>query len=158
MEYAKARRYLSKESSELDAVPVAKDDGGEIEIFTPDEIAKLLALAKPHQLPFLAIGAFSGIRHAEITRLKWGDIGTDFITVSAGNAKTSSRRLVPVSQNLNAWLANYRKQSGLVSSYSNMSEEMLWLAKKAGVTWGHNGLRHSFISCRVAEIQNVAHE
>jgi hypothetical protein len=39
-------------------------------IFTPSEIGKLLAVASPAFLPCLAIGAFAGLRSAEIERLE----------------------------------------------------------------------------------------
>jgi integrase len=51
---------------------------------------------------------------AEIQRLDWKDIRLDrrFIEVSAANAKTSSRRLVRIEDNLAAWLAPFALQSG----------------------------------------------
>jgi len=52
-----------------------------------------------------------------------------------------------------------------VCTYSNMSEELMYLVQKLNkqrklqklkpVAWKHNALRHSFISYRVADIQNV---
>jgi hypothetical protein len=36
-----------------------------------------------------------------------------------------------------------------------MSKQLLWLAEGAGVIWKHNALRHSFVSYRVAETQNI---
>ncbi len=55
----------------------------------------LLHNAPADLLPFIAIGAFAGVRHAEITRLDWRDISfaTSYITIDASNAKTGSRRL-----------------------------------------------------------------
>ena len=64
-------------------------------------------------VPFLAIGAFAGLRSAEIQRLDWADLKESFIEVTAGNAKTRSRRLVPIQPNLAKWLAIYRQDSGL---------------------------------------------
>ena len=48
-----ARKYLPKDHDEMDAVPLAKDKGGEIEIYTPGEMAELLAAASPEHIPFL---------------------------------------------------------------------------------------------------------
>ncbi len=62
--FAKGRKYLPKDHDEIQAVPVVKDAAGEIEIFTPGEMAELLAVARPEMVPFLAIGAFAGVRHA----------------------------------------------------------------------------------------------
>ena len=73
--FAISRKYLPKDHDEIDAVPLAKDKGGEIEIYTPLEMAELLTVASPEHVPFLAIGAFAGIRHAELQRLKqWSPV------------------------------------------------------------------------------------
>ena len=69
--YAIARKYLPKDHDEIDAVPVAKDRGGEIEIYTPAEMRELLSVASDEHVPFLAISAFAGVRHAEVKRLDW---------------------------------------------------------------------------------------
>ena len=72
-----ARRYLPKDHDEMDAVPVAKDKGGEIEIFTPGEMAEILAVASPEHIPFLVISAFAGVRHAELQRLDWACVNRE---------------------------------------------------------------------------------
>jgi integrase len=79
-------------------------NGATCEIFTPQEITRLLAAAAPDFLPILAIGAFSGLRSAEIERLTWADLDLAgrHIVVSAGNSKTASRRIVPMAKNLYA--------------------------------------------------------
>ena len=41
--------------------------------FTPAEIAKLIANAEP-LLPYIAIGAFAGLRGAGIQRLDWSEL------------------------------------------------------------------------------------
>ena len=64
----------------------------------------------------LAIGGFAGLRSAEIERLEWADVDLDggHITVTAGKAKTASRRIIPIADNLRAWLTPYKEQSGPV--------------------------------------------
>ncbi|MHB1309390.1 MAG: tyrosine-type recombinase/integrase [Limisphaerales bacterium] len=54
------------------------------------------------------------MRSAEIERLEWGDIdlAEGHITVGASRAKTAARRLVPIADNLAAWLAPYAGQRG----------------------------------------------
>ena len=56
---------------------------------------KLLHAAPIHLVLFLALGAFAGIRTVEITRLDWSaiDLERRIITISAGVAKTRSRRV-----------------------------------------------------------------
>ena len=155
--FSKARRYLPKDWEEIETVGKAKEPATEIEIFTPQEMAQLLAAAEPHLLPFVAIGGFAGIRHAEITRLDWQDVNlqTGHIEVRAGNAKTAARRLIPIVPALAQWLRPYHTGKGKVCAYQDMTNELLWLAKQCGIPWKRNGLRHSFISYRVAQTQNM---
>jgi hypothetical protein len=74
---------------------------------------------------------------------------------------------VPITENLRAWLTPHRRPNGEVTPYANMSKQLMWLAEDVHdawqkeippgkFTWKHNALRHSFISYRVAKIQNVA--
>src|SRR5438309_2231597 len=69
--FAKSQRYLPADWNEMEAVPLWKTKDEEVEIFRPDEMTLLLALAPANLVPFLAIGAFAGLRSAEIERLDW---------------------------------------------------------------------------------------
>jgi integrase len=157
MNYAKARKYIAFDHDEMKAVSYAAEDEGEIEIFKPSEMADILNRADPHMIPFLAIGAFAGVRHWEMKRLDWKEVGMAerFIEIKKSKAKTKGRRLVPLPDNLYQWLLPHAKPSGPVCTYSNMSEEVMYMARKLGIEWRHNALRHSFISYRVALTQNV---
>jgi integrase len=157
-EYAKSRKYLPKDWNELEAVSVAKKAVGKIGIFTVDELQLLLTAANEEQLPFIAIGAFAGLRQFEMLRLHWENIDfqSNIIKIEAGQAKTAGRRFAPLTPNLAAWLAAYKDKTGPVCTRRNMAEEIIEIAGRAGVEWKHNGLRHSFISYRVAQLKNVA--
>ena len=111
-------------------------------------------------IPYLAIGAFAGLRSAEIARLDWSEVhltGPErFIEVKASKSKTASRRIVPVSDNLAAWLAPHARPDGQMVPYLRFDKQLFqFIAPTAGVTWKRNALRHSFISYRVATIKNV---
>jgi len=108
--YAKAQEYLPADWNDMDSVPLWKVKDEEVEIFTPDEMSILLANAPANLVPFLTIGAFAGLRSAEIERLDWSkvDLENVYITVDASIAKTNSRRLVPIVPNLKAWLESCR--------------------------------------------------
>jgi integrase len=168
--FAVKRGYLPRDHDELSAVERAEDDSGEIEIFAPDELEKLFAAAqapvkergkfrnRETMIPYLAIGAFAGLRAAELQRLDWSEVNLTrrFIEIKASKAKTASRRLAPVTDNLAAWLAPYAETSGPVAPFANMSKQLTErLAPAAGLVWKHNGLRHSFISYRLAAIKDV---
>ncbi len=99
--------------AEVDKVKISN---GDCEVFTPDEAAKLLASTPEDFLPCLALGLFAGIRSAELERLKWQDIDLKqrHIVVGKSAAKTASRRIVPVRDNLALWLAPYAGRQGSV--------------------------------------------
>jgi integrase len=147
-------------------------DSGEIEVFTPDELEKLFAACttpvkergkwrtREEMIPYLAIAAFCGLRAAEIQRLDWSEIhltGSErFVEIKAGKAKTASRRTVPISDNCAAWLERFAKPSGPVVNLARTDKQLfIYLAEKSGVPWKHNGLRHSFISYRLALVKDV---
>lgn len=155
--FAEARGYLPRGDGRIEQVAVAKEASGEIEVFTPEELRTYFRHARDEMIPFLAISAFAGLRNAEVCRLDWKDVRLDdgFIEVKAAKSKTASRRLVPVTDNLRDWLGPVRKESGLICSHENMPNQIGLLAGRAKLPWKHNALRHSFISYRVAAIQNV---
>ncbi len=132
----------------------------EISIFTPDEMNRLLIASHPRILPLIAIGGFAGIRSAEIARLNWEDIKWDrgHIEIAGSKAKTAARRLVPLSENLKAWLAPWREDTGPILTITDYSGALGDTAVKAKIPggWRQNALRHSFISYRVAETGDVA--
>ena len=168
--FAVARSYAV--DNPVEGVERIKVNGGDVEIFTPSEIARLLDAARqnfPDFLPCLAIGAFAGLRSAEIERLEWSGIhlAEKFIVVGASKAKTASRRIVPIHDNLAAWLATYADRNGKVWSDSSVlfykRQEAVAAATKVEadaenniaaqnpVKWKANGLRHSYASYRFAQ-------
>ena len=157
--FAESCGYSFKGSNPVANVKPLSASGGEIEIFTPDEITKLLEAVSPDFLPFLAIGAFAGLRTSEIGRIAWPDVDLEsgFITVGKTKSKTKARRLVPIQPNLAAWLATCANRTGLVVNFTGHELEAARAAcvKASGVKWKDNGLRHSYASYRLAQIQNA---
>jgi integrase len=159
--FAESHGYVLKGSNPVaDTKEIRGSHDGAIDIYTPTEIHALLKAAPASFLPFVALGAFAGLRSAEIERLDWQDVDLagGFIEVKAAKAKTRSRRLVPITSNLAAWLLPYAGQQGRVlqGTVNTIIEARAETAKTAGVPWKGNGLRHSFISYRLASIQNAA--
>jgi integrase len=132
-----------------------------VSIYTPTEIAKILHSAPEHLRPLFALGAFAGLRSAEIFDLKWGDINKRHIVVEAAGNKNAARRLVPVQTALTAWLATCKRGEDDAELCARWSHESTFTAtmsqavRDAGVEPVANGLRHSFISYRVAKIKDV---
>lgn len=128
-------------------------------IFTVDELHALLDAAcriAPDMVPMLAIGAFTGLRDAEVRRLHWSEINLQrgFVEVKAAKAKSARRRLVPIPPNLARWLAPHTARGAVVPV--NARKKLDAVRKAAGVTsWPKNGLRHSFASYRLAAIHDA---
>jgi hypothetical protein len=50
----------------IEAVAISKEDDNDIAIYRPGELTRALELAESTLIPFITIGAFAGLRHAEI--------------------------------------------------------------------------------------------
>jgi integrase len=160
--FCQSRGWLAKDAELLAAVGKRKEGHSEIEIFTPSELRALLANASPTMATCLAVQAFAGIRSEELLRLTWQDVTRrpGFIEISAGKAKTAQRRLVPVCDALARWMA-IAPPHGAEARIWPHSKPFFFEAQKdtatdAGLAWKANGLRHSFISYRVAAEKDVA--
>jgi integrase len=164
--FAVARGYAV--DNPVSKVEKIKPRGIEIEIFTPVEITRLLAAAPANFVPCLAIGAFAGLRSAEIERLEWSDIDLKggHITIGAKKAKTATRRTVPIAENLVVWLSPYSERKGEIwpgthDEFYECQQETAaatvihanskkGIAAKPAIRWKANGLRHSYASYRFA--------
>ena len=154
--FLKKRNYLpSDRPSAFDGMCVWKEEVTPVEIFTVEEMGNLLGSAQEYVIPFLALGAFAGMRSAEIFRLDWKHVlfKRGFIECAAEMTKTRQRRLVPISENLRAWLEPIAPKSGMVI---HSSEAVMSMVKKLGVHWKRNALRHSYISNRLALVPDTA--
>jgi integrase len=136
------------------------------EIFTVNELRALLQTAwrvEPSVTPMLAIGAFAGLRDAEIHRLHWCEINLaqGFIDVKAAKAKSARRRVLSILPCLAAWLRSYSGMNGNVVPQGARGK-LRRVRQEAGLAkWPKNGLRHSFASYRLEATQDapkVAHE
>ena len=154
--YAKRRRMIQSNPVLDTAVPKLHDNPPEI--FLVDELRALLesaARVAPDVLPMLAIGAFAGLREAEIERLDWSEVSRGHIEVVARKAKSARRRIIPIQPNLAAWLAPFQGTKGKVVP-SAARAKLLNARKAAGLArWPRNGLRHSFASYRLAAIHDA---
>jgi integrase len=154
--WAEGRGYLVKGGSPFPAMMRYKETKSSVSIFTPEQMGSLLNKADDTLRPFLAIGAFAGLRMAELQRLDWSEIDLDrgFITVAASKAKTRQRRLVPISDNLKLWLTPCKRSIGPVCVHQRPQIAVARLCD--GFEWQDNGLRHSYISYRLAILHDTA--
>jgi integrase len=124
----------------------------EKEIFTPEELMRLLVFTPRKMLPFMTIGAFSGIRAAERERLTdahWQEDNAQFV-LSCDITKTQRRRIVPAPPNLQEWI----KLAGHKSARSHQYTAKI--TKAAGVPHKFNALRSSFASYHLQKFKNEA--
>jgi integrase len=127
-------------------------------ILSVQETARLLEAASPQLLPYIAIGAFAGLRRAEIERLDWRDVHFDdnLIEVPAEKSKTARRRFVKIQPNLREWLMPVRKHKGKITP-ANFVKQLRAARKAAGIAdWPDNALRHSFASYHLAHFKDAA--
>jgi integrase len=158
--YARVRHYV--DANPLEAVSKVREPAQALEILTPEGLATVLANSPPELVPAIAIGAFCGLRTAELLRLDWReiDLGRGYVHVLAAKAKSARRRLIPISENLAQWLRPYAGSSGKLfrASAGIYHRDCARVARLAGLQrWPRNGLRHSYASYHLAKFQN-AHE
>ncbi len=155
--FAKRRGYVTE--NPVADVERAKERETEITILSVNDLARLLECAGSDMLPFWTIGAFAGLRRAEIERLTWNEVDFDagVIEVKASKAKTASRRLVTIQPNLCEWLAPYRTSIGRVCPV-NLQRKINEDRERAGLRadWPQNALRHSFGSYHLAQFNDAA--
>lgn len=156
--FAQQRQWVPAETNPAAAVNGRKVARTEIEAFSTDELQRLLNAANLDLLPTLLLGAFAGLRVAETQRLNWENVKWEenLIVVEATGAKTARRRTVPICDALRQWLLPISAKTGPIWAGSGWDHAKLQkqLALDAGVCWKNNGLRHSYISYRLAQIQN----
>lgn len=155
--YAQRKGYLPEGPTEADTAakqitPLAPPP----KIYSPREMKTLLQHVRVDGLPFLALGAFAGLRPKEITVLTWRDI--DF---AKKQIRVGDDNLAPLLPNLAAILVPFAKSarpSDRAVPISQPHKEYtkktidaanLSMGKQAGedgsLEWKENGLRNSFI-------------
>lgn len=169
--FAQKRGYLPPDRRhEVLRVDRARERGGVIEIFTPAELTEMLTVARGPARTALALGAFTGIRQAEMLRLTWEDFNweEEVIDLGVDQTKTASRRLVPILPVLAAWLEPVRRSHGRFLPFGEDTAFHRIYGKlveavnanrpedRRDFHWRRNGLRHSYASYRMALVEDAA--
>lgn len=146
---------------------------GAVATYSPAELRAMFKACKPEWIPLLAIAAFAGLRTTEIYRLRWEHFrwqpneeqktrGYIAIPIHVA-AKTLSPRPAPILPALELWLANYRQDFGALYPYDSLTDfehamqhhlTRYLESRVPGFDWKYNALRHSFVSYRLAQVQN----
>src|SRR5205823_8896185 len=156
--FAKAEGWLHADqktaAERLGAYKVKERD---VEIFTPAEVARLLAHADEDFLPWIALIAFGGVRNEELRKgLIWEAINFDrgYLIIPASIAKTNRKRKVDLPENLLQWLRPYRARSGAIFD-RDFRKPLAHACAAARVKYKRNALRHSFGSYRMEMVKNA---
>jgi integrase len=129
-----------------------------VNILTPEQADRLIQSAAAEVRPFFAIGLFAGLRISEIERLDWKhiDLASRTIDLSWFPTKTLQPRFVPICSKLVAILKPHVRAEGRVCP-PNLRRLREAAVKRGGLLlWGQNCARASYISYRLALVQDVS--
>jgi integrase len=118
----------------------------DVSVLTPEQVSALLENSPVAILPGITIKVFAGLRTAELFSLDWNEVSENEIIVKGAKAKTRQRRVVNISDNLQAWLAPHRKTSGPIISLTGKHWHLALgeAARAANAPMSMNILRHTF--------------
>lgn len=134
-------------------------------ILTPQDTFLLLEAAKEHAPELVvpwALQAFAGLRRAETSKFKWEGIKKKQIVILPEVAKTNAMRSIPILPPLRSILdwaeaeSKPKDKEVLDVSLIKWNELRLKVLKKCSVKWTKNCLRHSFVSYRLAVVNDDA--
>lgn len=154
--FCATRGYAS--GNPVQATAKAKVVAGAPGILTVPQAVALLSACEPEILPLVAISLFAGLRSAEMEKLDWSEVDIEggHIEVTASKAKTARRRLVPISENLAAWIQPLTLRCGPVAP-KGLRKRFDAVKDAAGLSdWPPNAMRHSYASYRLAQCQDAA--
>jgi integrase len=153
LRFAQSQGYLSDTVDLLRGVASKRVRKGSCPIYQPQEFAALLDSSNEEMMPALVLLGFCGVRPNEMRGLNWHDVRVESRTlvIDAANAKTASRRTVPLCEAALNRLRVCKASEGLIwgSKSDYWSKALNRLHRKAGVKQLPNGLRHSYISYRL---------
>jgi len=153
--FAQRKGFLPHGPTAADRTESPRTEPADPPTLSPSDLAKMLEGCEDKKIKaFLVVGAFSGIRSAEIQRLRWRDIKDDCVILGSDKTKTKRRRLAEVADNLKLWVKDLRGNDDDLITYPEDKYFYLYkglakLCDKQGVKWGHNCLRHTFVSAHL---------
>ena len=162
LRFAQGAGYLAEGKTVADRVP-RLDHGPAIHIYTPDQLAQILDWFSAHAhhfIPFIALGAFAGMRSSEILRLDWSAVRwrQHLITIPASVAKkVKIPRKLEMQPVLEAWLRPWSHITAgqVVPGFDPARTRAINTARRRMVKafgwthWSNNALRHSYASHRL---------
>ena len=158
--WSRALHYLPRGTpTEAQYIERAVEPEREIGIITPKEFAQLLEIVRKHaprDLASLVIAGFCGLRRCEVRKQQWSDI--DFkkkiLVVTRAKRGTPSYRTIPINQAALAWLQLCEQKDFEFISKGMAIDRIRKLGREHGVTLPKNAFRHSFVTYRIAQLQD----
>ncbi len=161
LNYAKRRRWL-KEVPEIHASDLPKEKKSPKGVLAPGETERMfawLAEHRPEFIPWAAIQAFAGVRHAEADRFlwEWVDCDHERLVVPADICKTDDdwviQGLPPALWN---WLREYRSEGAFRKPDSKLVSKLRrrWVEGEVIKAWPSNALRHTFCTMHMSLTQS----
>ena len=161
---AKKRGWMGGNENPISKLDFADGKRDEVQVFSVDEVRKLLQHALEHDLGFLPYRVFAflcGIRpEGELERLQWSDvkIAEKTVVLRAEITKTKRKRFVDLSDNAISWLIEYQNRggcmTGLVAPWTPQIRRTKHRTsyKAVGIKkWIQQGARHSYCSYWLAK-------
>jgi len=127
--------------------------GGDVPIFAPADVRKILVAMEDSLKPFFAMMFFSGGRKEELSRLTAAQVREGLrsgsIFMKASSTKTGRSRGITVCPNLRVWLERYLPANGNLlperwCSQARLDVLQVHAEQQSGVKWLRNAARHSF--------------
>ncbi|MHA3774460.1 tyrosine-type recombinase/integrase [Verrucomicrobiota bacterium sgz303538] len=152
--WAQRKGYLPRDTkTEAEMSERGRYRNKKAQILTPEQLTELVQIEDEEARLYFILGAFTGVRSAELLRLKWEAIHyeTGMIVLGVEITKNGTERTVPIHPGLALWLAPYRKHKGSIFSRSKAENVALRFGREIVKPWVPNGLRHSYGSFRLAQ-------
>jgi integrase len=165
-DYAKRKEYIDPDRDhQADKTEVVRVQEAKLDSWAVPEMKILLNHANPKTLAWIVLGAFAGIRSAEIERMQWEDIdwASNLILVHSkrvgqGKVRANNDRTIPMTENLKAWLSPFRTCTGNILTSVGVKDIYKELDVIVGqirqtnpdFTWKPNANRHSFATYYLA--------
>jgi integrase len=157
--YAQTHDYLPKGiPTAAQATKTVEEITRENEVFSPEDMARLLNESPARLVPSRAIKAFRGVRTEEMAIMTWENVSfkKGYIILRKEITKKKKRRIIRIWKNLRMWLDSFAGLAGKICWQWNTPQAMFqaWdrVARKMGIRAGANRFRNSYTSYRVAQI------
>jgi integrase len=156
--FARERRYVPQNArTPADMVKRLKLADSDVATLAPGTLRTLLASADDEGRLYLALGAWTGMRSAELQRLHWQhiDFAAGVIRLPKEVTKTKRKRQIPILPNLRAWLEPFKGSTGKVFSSEKATDRTIAFVKAQGIEWPDNWARHSYGSYRATVTKSI---